>query len=279
MRVTQPRGGSVPHSFPEFHEVDPQGVQISQSRGSDAPDRSTVRKPQQVGEDRGIPRVRHRAGQHRDQKAVAGVGQIVEVLAVDPHSTCQLPRRVVAHQLDVDQVVGPRAQTVHEGRGVERVEVRVDRFGSLEQFSPGQIRRLIDLNLTSQILLARTFLPLLKKQGHGNLVFIGSEAALSGGRKGAVYSASKFALRGFAQSLREECAASGVRVGMVNPGMVATGFFRELDFRPGGSPDQHLQPRDVADAVWLMLTARPGAVIDEINLSPQKKVIEFGKSD
>jgi len=143
------------------------------------------------------------------------------------------------------------------------------RFGSLEQFS----------HLTSQILLVREFLPVLKRQGYGNLVIIGSEAALSGGRNGAIYSASKFALRGFAQSLREECAASGVRVGIVNPGMVATDFFQELDFRPGSSQDQHLTTHDVADAVWLMLNARQGAAIDEINLSPQKRVIEFGKPE
>ena len=34
---------------------------------------------------------------------------------------------------------------------------------------------------------------------------------------------------------------------------------------------------DVAEAVWLMLNTRQGAVVDEINLSPQKQVIEFGK--
>lgn len=151
------------------------------------------------------------------------------------------------------------------------------RFSALEQFSATQIRALIDLNLTSQILLIREFLPTLKRQGAGNIIFIGSEAGLSGGKNGAVYCAGKFALRGFAQALREECAASGVRVGIVNPGMVATEFFRDLDFRPGESQDQHLTAGDVADAVWLMLNARPGAVIDEINLSPQKRVIAFGK--
>lgn len=149
------------------------------------------------------------------------------------------------------------------------------RFGALEQFSADQVTELIDINLTSQILLAREFLPLLKQQGRGDLIFMGSEAALSGGRNGAVYCATKFALRGLAQSLRQECAGSGVRVGIVNPGMVMSGFFDELDFRPGDEDDQHLTPRDVAEAVWLMLSARPGAVIDEINLSPQKRVILF----
>ncbi|MCB1857807.1 MAG: SDR family oxidoreductase [Gammaproteobacteria bacterium] len=149
------------------------------------------------------------------------------------------------------------------------------RFGSLEEFSPAQIRELVDVNLISQMLVAREFLPHLKSRGRGDLVFMGSEAARTGGRKGAVYSATKFALRGFAQSLRQECAASGVRVGIVNPGMVQSGFFDPLAFQPGMERDQHLTPQDVAEAVWLMLSARPGAAIDEINLSPQKKVVQF----
>jgi NADP-dependent 3-hydroxy acid dehydrogenase YdfG len=147
------------------------------------------------------------------------------------------------------------------------------RFGSLEEFSPQQIRELIDTNLTSQILLAREFIPLLKSRDWGDMIFMGSEAALSGGKRGAVYCATKFGLRGLAQSLREECAGSGVRVGIINPGMVETEFFSELDFQPGAAESDHLQPDDVAEAVWLMLSARSGAVIDEINLSPQQRVI------
>lgn len=151
------------------------------------------------------------------------------------------------------------------------------RFGSLEEFSPRQIQQMIDLNLTSQILLIREFLPSFKAKGYGDIILMGSEAALSGGKRGAVYSATKFALRGLAQSLREECSGSGVRVGIINPGMVDTGFFAHLSFRPGADEDAHLTADDVAQAVWLMLSARKGAAIDEINLSPQKKVIEFKK--
>ena len=149
------------------------------------------------------------------------------------------------------------------------------RFGSLEEFSPQQIQQMIDLNLTSQILLIREFLPHLKTKGRGDIILMGSEAGLSGGKKGVVYSATKFALRGTAQALRGECANSGVRVGIINPGMVATDFFSQTWFNPGPEPDMHLVAEDVAEAVWLMLSARQGAAIDEINLSPQKRVIEF----
>lgn len=148
-------------------------------------------------------------------------------------------------------------------------------FGALEQFSAGQVRGLIDLNLTSQILLVRQFLPALKRQGYGDVILMGSEAAKAGGRRGAVYAASKFGLRGFAQSLREECSGSNIRVTLINPGMVDTGFFDTLSFRPDAAADCHLLADDVAKAVVYVLSARQGSCIDEINLSPQKKVIRF----
>jgi NADP-dependent 3-hydroxy acid dehydrogenase YdfG len=149
------------------------------------------------------------------------------------------------------------------------------RFGSLEEFSYQQIREMVDTNLVQHIYIARTFLPRMKKLKHGDLIVIGSEAALSGGKRGAVYSACKFALRGLAQSLRQECSSSGIRVCLINPGMVATEFFQHLDFAPGNDPLQHLRPEDVAQAVHMALAAHPGTVFDEINLQPLKQVIQF----
>lgn len=151
------------------------------------------------------------------------------------------------------------------------------RFGSLEEFSYAQIRDLLELNLTSQVYLARALLPAMKQRGAGDIIFIGSEAALSGGKRGAVYSAAKFGLRGLAQSLRQECAASGVRASIINPGMVSTAFFDSLDFRPGDEPANYVLPEDVAQAALLVLEARAGTVFDEINLSPGKKVVRFQK--
>jgi NADP-dependent 3-hydroxy acid dehydrogenase YdfG len=147
------------------------------------------------------------------------------------------------------------------------------RFGSLEEFSFRQIGKLIDLNLTSQIYVVRALLPAMKRRGAGGIILMGSEAARSGGKRGAVYSAAKFGLRGLAQSLRQECASSGVRIGIINPGMVKTEFFDALDFAPGEEECNYILPGDVARAVLEMLESRPGTVIDEINLSPQKKII------
>jgi len=148
-------------------------------------------------------------------------------------------------------------------------------FGSLEEFSYQNIRALVDLNLTAQMYLARAFIPTLKRHSHSDLILMGSETALWGGRRGAVYSATKAALRGFAQALRDECSRSGMRVCIVNPGMVRTGFFDQQTFEPGADAANALEPEDVARVVLQVLESRPGVVFDEINLSPLKKVLKF----
>ena len=154
------------------------------------------------------------------------------------------------------------------------------RFGGLEELGHDDITGLVDLNLSSVLLLARTLVPVLKRAGRGDLIFIGSEVALSGGRYGAVYAATKAGIAGFARALRIECAGSGVRVGVINPGMVRTAFFDDLPFEPGPATDNAVALEAVAAAVASVLDAPPGTVLDEINLSPQKRVVRrrSGKS-
>lgn len=151
-------------------------------------------------------------------------------------------------------------------------------FGSVEEFSYTQIESLMTINFTSQAFLVRALLPALKRKAHSDLIFIGSEAALKGSRKGAMYCAAKFAVRGFTQALREECGKSNVRVCLINPGMVKTEFFDQLSFEPGDDQSNFIEPEDVAEAVSYVLNSRAQIVIDEINLSPLNKVVKFKKN-
>lgn len=150
-------------------------------------------------------------------------------------------------------------------------------FGSLEEFSYPQIENLMSINFTSQVFLTRALLPALKRKPRSDLIYIGSEAALKGSRKGALYCASKFALRGFTQALREECGKNNVRVCLINPGMVNTPFFDNLAFAPGDDASNALEPEDVAEAVIYVLNSRVEMVVDEINLNPLNKVVKFKK--
>lgn len=148
-------------------------------------------------------------------------------------------------------------------------------FGSLEEFSYPQIEALMTVNFTSQVFLTRALLPQLKRKQRTDLIYIGSEAALKGSRKGAIYCASKFALRGFTQALREECSNSGVRVCLINAGMVKTPFFDTLSFAPADGETNYLLPEDIAETVDYVLNSRAHIVIDEINLNPLNKVVKF----
>ena len=150
-------------------------------------------------------------------------------------------------------------------------------FGSIEQFSTAQIEASLQLNLTSAMLLGRKLLPGMRRRGHGQLIFLGSESGLSAGRKGALYCAAKFGLRGFCQALSADCRADGIRVSLINPGMVRSPFFDELDFRPGMAAENAIEVEDVARAVVQILDSSSDIVIDEINLSARVKSIDFGR--
>jgi short-subunit dehydrogenase len=132
------------------------------------------------------------------------------------------------------------------------------------------------VNLTSAMVICRGLLPRMRKRARGRLIFIGSESALAAGKKGAIYCATKFGLRGFCLSLREDCASDGIQVSLINPGMVRSPFFDDLSFAPGARPENAVAVTDVADLVLQIMHSSPHIVIDEINLSPRIKSIDFG---
>ncbi len=150
-------------------------------------------------------------------------------------------------------------------------------FGSIEQFSVPQIETSVRVNLTSAMVICRSLLPALRRQRKGRIIFIGSESALQAGKKGALYCAAKYGMRGFSQSLREDCSSDGIQVSLVNPGMVRSPFFDELPFEPGPASENAIEAGDVAEVIWQILQSSPDIVIDEVNLSPRIKSINFTK--
>lgn len=151
-------------------------------------------------------------------------------------------------------------------------------FGSIEQFSVAQIETSLRVNLTSAMVICRSLVPALRRQGKGRIILVGSEAALQAGKKGALYCAAKHGIRGFCQSLREDCSSDGIQVSLVNPGMVRSPFFDDLSFGPGPASENAIAVSDVAEIIWQILQSSPDIVIDEVNLSPRVKSINFGKN-
>jgi 3-hydroxy acid dehydrogenase/malonic semialdehyde reductase len=142
-----------------------------------------------------------------------------------------------------------------------------------------QIDQAIRVNLTSALVLSRLLIPKFRRKKKGQMIFIGSESALSAGKKGVLYSAAKFGLRGLCQALREDCAADGISTCLINPGMVRTPFFDKLAFGPADNPENAIDVDDVAKVIWQVLQSNPDMVFDEINLSPRVKSIEFSGNE
>ena len=150
-------------------------------------------------------------------------------------------------------------------------------FKSLENFSSPQIENFINLNLVSHIILCRAIVAHMKSQGNGDIFILGSEAGVIGKKKATLYSAAKFGLRGFTQALRNEAGPAGVRVCLINPGMVRSPFFDKLGFEPDGLETNAIETEDIAKIVFDFLGTRQGTIIDEINLSPASKSLKFKK--
>ena len=98
----------------------------------------------------------------------------------------------------------------------------ISSFASFANSSADSIARLLQVNIEAPLLLTRAALPQMLKRGSGHVVNIGSILGSIAFPHFAVYSASKFALRGFSEALRRELSGTGVRVSYVAPRTTAT---------------------------------------------------------
>ena len=93
--------------------------------------------------------------------------------------------------------------------------------GRVDDFSPAEIDRALDVNLRAPMQLVRALIPGMRERGRGHLVFVSSLSGKVSSARSAVYSATKFGLRGFASGLREDLHGTGVGVTVVFPSFVS----------------------------------------------------------
>lgn len=97
-------------------------------------------------------------------------------------------------------------------------------IGPLESLTEGQITKQINTNLLGVIAVTKAFLPYFRNQKSGGFINITSSFGLLGFPTCSVYSATKFAVDGFSESLAYELAGFGISVKMVAPGGIKTDF-------------------------------------------------------
>lgn len=147
-------------------------------------------------------------------------------------------------------------------------------FGPHEELNPAKIHELVTINLEVPMLLCQLLLRDLKET-QGQIIQISSVTAKkTNNTHGCAYGATKAGLTSFSASLWEEVRKYGVRITTIHPDMTASDFYRHANFKEAGEPDAHLLPKDVADAVHMLLTSRDGIVYTDLTLTPQKHKIE-----
>src|SRR5690606_850138 len=151
-----------------------------------------------------------------------------------------------------------------EGRnGLDRLDLLVHsagiaRLGRLADTPADVWRHTFEINVIAVAELTRLPLPALRAP-RGHVVLINSGAGQRANPNWGAYAASKFALRAFADALREEEQANGIRVTSIYPGRVDTDMQREVRAQEGGpyEPERYLDPDSVARAVLMAVTASP----------------------
>ena len=128
--------------------------------------------------------------------------------------------RIIACDVTNDTSVSEAVKQAHSELG--RIDLLVNNAGyalsgAAEESSIDQVRQLFDTNLLGVVRVTNAVLPIMRMQGQGRILNIGSVLGLIPSPFGAYYSASKHAIEGYSESLDHEVRAFGIRVAVIEP--------------------------------------------------------------
>jgi NADP-dependent 3-hydroxy acid dehydrogenase YdfG len=181
----------------------------------------------------------------------------------------------VAVDVREEEQVGELPRVALERFG--RIDFLVANAGVADQSStvggePHRWRRVIETNLLGAAFCVRAVLPAMIAQGSGDVVLTASVSGRESYVGEPIYIASKWGLVGFGHALRKEVAPLGVRVTILEPGLVDTPLTRlNPTVAPLLAAGEPLQAVDVARAVVFACTQPEHVVVSEITIRPQRQ--------
>jgi NADP-dependent 3-hydroxy acid dehydrogenase YdfG len=147
-------------------------------------------------------------------------------------------------------------------------------FGPIDTADPALWSDVITTNVLGVLYAVRAALPQMKAQGTGHIVIVSSGSGRVTYVGEPAYVASKHATVAFAECLRQEVAPLGIRVAVIEPGMVETPFIHIYpeadDLVPGVVP---LDPADIARCIRFVLEQPPNMNIFEILVRPTAQLL------
>jgi sepiapterin reductase len=152
-----------------------------------------------------------------------------------------------------------------------KIDVLINNMGNayVKPFSNSQVEEIeeqIDLNLKSHILITKLLIENINE--NGIIINIGSIASKIAFENWAVYSASKFGIKGFSNALRKELSKKNIRVSLIMPGAVWTPIWERNKFR---KTDDMLMPEDIAKVIKFIIELPSYVNIDEIVITHLKR--------
>jgi len=191
----------------------------------------------------------------------------------------EIDRTGTTAQARVLDVTDRRSMTAFARVAVEtwgRIDVLINNAGvmPLSPLAAGKLdewERMVDVNIKGVLWGIGAVLPVMEAQGSGQIINIGSIGALSVVPTGAVYCATKFAVRAISDGLRQE--STKIRVTCVNPGVVESELASTITHAETmAAMDDYraiaLQPADIARAVRQLIEAPPHVDTSEITIRP-----------
>jgi NAD(P)-dependent dehydrogenase (short-subunit alcohol dehydrogenase family) len=174
--------------------------------------------------------------------------------------------RVSAHRLDVADRAAVAAfpavvQGAHPGVDILVNNAGVALGGTFEQVSESDFEWLFEINFWGVVRMTRAFLPLLRASEDARLVNVSSLYGLVSPAGQTAYSASKFAVRGFSNALRQELQGTRIAVTVVHPGGVATAIARNARLTADTTPEQAARGRARADQLLRLPPEQAGEII------------------
>jgi NADP-dependent 3-hydroxy acid dehydrogenase YdfG len=204
--------------------------------------------------------------------ASSGIGlAVAERLEERGDRVVRLTREVV----DLEDAVAVRRWATDFADDLERLDSLLHVAGTVDLASVAELdldvwQRHLDVNLTAPVALTAPLLPALRASG-GTVVFVNSSAGLVANARWSAYAASKFGLRGLADSLRAEEAEHGVRVTTIFPSRTATPMQEKVHDQEGRTYDasRWIRAATVVDSILHVLDLPPDATIPELVVRPR----------
>lgn len=143
--------------------------------------------------------------------------------------------------------------------------------GDAAEFSRDDWRAGFEINVFAPVELTNQLLPVLRTSA-ADIVFLNSGSGIYTYPGGTLYCGTKFALKAYADALREEERANGVRVISIHPGRVATPmqvYARELD-QAAYEPEKYATADDVAETIKVALETSRAATVETVVIRPTR---------